>query len=86
MSADKDLRAQLKALLDDPFPDAGLTPAEAEIARLTARGFQQPDMAKTLKISLPAVRKRLIGVRTKMKVSARDLPVLLIKKIEALLR
>ena len=52
-------------------PPEGITPREAEVLALMARGLTNPQIAKTLLYSVSTVKAAVRGVTTKLGVSDR---------------
>jgi DNA-binding NarL/FixJ family response regulator len=54
-----------------PSPDENLTPREAEILRLVAKGFRSKEVADSLSIGLQTVETHLRNIYTKLHVRSR---------------
>jgi DNA-binding CsgD family transcriptional regulator len=81
-----DLANEIKSLLADPFPDVGLTPREADVIRLGARGMTFGTVGERLSIEENTANQYAIRACRKIGVSWRELPAELIKRIEKALR
>jgi DNA-binding NarL/FixJ family response regulator len=74
----------IEKLLADPFVGIGLTDREREVARLSSRGWNGPEIAEKLDIGRATVKTHLRAIRRKLGVV--NLTEYVIADIEAILK
>jgi DNA-binding CsgD family transcriptional regulator len=74
--------SRIKELLDNPFPEANLSPQQFEMVKLYGRGYRPDDIAKKKALKVDSVRLYLRKAGKKIGIPWHKIPLEVIKRIE----